>query len=298
MHQKKPSLSILLPAYNYPRGIRRILEKIECHLDDNIEVIIADNSTGSPVLLEVQEFISKYPNNIFYHHHSPTTGPIKNWNWILAHASGDYCVLIHHDEYPQGDNYIPIVLEEINQNPTLDFFLFEVVLDFPKQGISVKHISAFVQRVILRYFPEYLFRRNVVGPTAALVIRRSIFPLFDEKLAWLVDVDMYYRLFSKDYRWKMIKNQKIFSEQQRFDSLTAEIGKNRERICCEELQYIGTKFSISAPWIKTAKVDNVISRLSNGVKCEFEKIIWYTYRALSRGIFFAKFISAKIKVFF
>lgn len=95
-----PLVTIGIPTYNRPVGLRHVLN---CALEQtyqNIEIIIADNC--SEPKLAVDEVIKNYSqdNRVVYFRHEKNIGPMNNFEFLLRKAKGKYFIW-----FPDDDNY-------------------------------------------------------------------------------------------------------------------------------------------------------------------------------------------------
>jgi hypothetical protein len=120
-------------------------------------------------------------------------------------------------------------------------------------GVNKKlriHLPQVIQKVTCNYFPSYLFRRNVIGPTSCLVARRNLFPKFDENLRWLVDVDMYWRLLISTKSFSIDNDLQIGSISNRTSSITQTIAGEVDEIRISELNYLNQKYKNASIWLE------------------------------------------------
>ncbi|MFT6404788.1 MAG: glycosyltransferase involved in cell wall biosynthesis [Marinomonas primoryensis] len=245
-------LSILLPAYNYPEGIHKILSEIsEANEDvkDKFEVVIYDNSSFENDVKREFEYYKNNIKEITYKHYYPELGPSDNWNQLISNSRGKYFILIHHDEFPLSDDFVVEVLKKIENNPSTDLFLLDCFLMNKSKRLITRHIPTWIRVFVIKFFPTYLFRRNVVGPTASLIIRKDLQPTFDKNLKWLLDVDEYFGLFRNKIKWIFCKDIQICSYIDRGNSLTSSLGDDIGSIWKKELIYLAGKYSIKSPWL-------------------------------------------------
>ena len=240
--EKEIELSVLLPSYNYPEGIERVLSSLLAGGGDkSVEIIISDNSRDCSLQNVVKKF-TKSKTKIYYTHNNPATDPAENWNSLIKKAKGSYYVLIHHDEFLGSDDFFPQILKYIKEEPDMDFFMLDCILMNFKKSFFRRHVPNSIRSFVVDKYPGYLFKRNVVGPTASLVIKNNNVELFDGNIFWLLDVDMYYRLITNSKKWKLINNIKIVSYIDRGNSLTSSLGNNIPRVRKDELFIIGNKY--------------------------------------------------------
>lgn len=245
----RPLLSILLPTYGYCEGVRRILSLLQSLPCPVCELIVLDDSPDDKVEQEVMYCCSVAGLRVTYQHNRPALGVPANWNTLLDKARGEYCLLIHHDEFPIGDNFVVNLIQELRKDPDVDVIMFDCVLIDPKNGCCRRHLPIWLRAFVVNRFPQYLFRRNVIGPTASLVIRRTLFPRFDTRLRWFVDVDVYVRLLKVIRRLKLCPQIQIGSIIGRSDSITAGLGPFISQLEREERAYLKGVHHTSSFWL-------------------------------------------------
>lgn len=244
-------LSILLPAYNYPEGIFKILNEIsetDEKFKDLFEVVIYDNSTIENGVKNEFEFYKDKIKKITYKHYCPLFGAGDNWNQLIEKSKGKYFILIHHDEFPISKGFVAEILKQIERDPNIDLILLDCLLMHKSRKMLTRHIPSHIRLFLIRLYPIYLFRRNLIGPTASLVVRKKLGIDFDVNLKWLIDVDLYFRLLRKKPKIKFCNKIQICSYVDRDDSITNSLGKGIASIKRKELIYLSKKYKYNSIW--------------------------------------------------
>lgn len=234
----QPLLSVLIPAYNYADGVMRIVVPLMKEGRTDLEILIHDDSSDDQVERAVQSF-----PGLCYVRNRPSRGAIDNWNGLLASARGHYILLVHHDDYPLSEQFASELIADLESYAWPDILLLScathnVVRDRMKMGVC-----NWIRLLVARRLPFYLFRRNVIGPPAAMVVRRDLFESFDGRLKWLVDVEAYYRLFVKGSRSIQCSRLVMVSSTGLPGAITTGIQDDKSSIASSELAYIAAKFS-------------------------------------------------------
>ena len=272
MTQKKLLLSVLIPTYNYPIGVERILSKLSSEYSEDIEIIVFDDSSDN----EVHNVCTAYKDAFYsfiYKHNDPAMGAVVNWNSLLDEAQGEYCLLLHHDEFPLGDNFVNKVADALSINAAIDVLIMDLVLVDINTGFIRQHAPGWLRNLSAKYFPEYLFRRNIIGPVSTLIVRRSVFPRFNEKLQWLVDVELYVRLFTQGITIKTAANIQIGSAPDKNHSITSSLGNEVFRIKQKELGYLLDLYGDTF-WIKKFNWKNLVHLLLYLI----ESLLWINFK--------------------
>lgn len=190
----QPLLTVLIPAYEYAEGVKEILDSIAGSVTDRIEVIIFDDSKTDHVEDLVREH--EISEKIIYRRNRPGLGAISNWNSLLREAKGSYVLMLHHDEWPMGENFFGRIVERIEEKPK-DVFLLDLYFSSVNGRHVYMYMPAMLRAFVVRLVPAYLYRRNVLGAPSVLVLRRDLAIQFDPRLPRLVDVDWYVRIFER-----------------------------------------------------------------------------------------------------
>ncbi len=266
-------LSVLIPAYGYAEGVRRILSSFGDAPPDEVEILIYDDSRDEQVSQLVANISRQYRGNLHYRRNRPALGAVANWNSLLEQATGEYVILLHHDEYPLGERFAERVLDLLNMAPEVDVFVMECILR-PSTGTDVRpHLPGMIRKLVLKYFPAYLFKRCVVGPASCLLVRRALYPRFDERLRWMVDVEAYFRLRQATARWRVCGDLKIGSTFDRKDSITASIKEELKDLDAQERVYLSQKYPVARVWLAPRE---------HWILNALEGIAWVAMRVVTR----------------
>ena len=136
-------------------------------------------------------------------------------------------MLLHHDELPLGPNFLSRLLAVL-RHTSQDVFMMDVSLLNRSLVAKRRHVPSVLRDFVIRYIPGYLFCRNVIGPTASLVVRKNSYPLFNTGLKWLVDVELYYRLRLNTKNWETLRGFEVGSVQGGHMTVTQSIQDHLE----------------------------------------------------------------------
>lgn len=91
-------VSVGIPTYNRPQGLRRTLECITGQSYQNLEIIVSDNaSTSNETARVVQEFMREDPR-IQYVRQPENIGSIPNFQFVLGKATGEFFMWAADDD--------------------------------------------------------------------------------------------------------------------------------------------------------------------------------------------------------
>ncbi|MFH1777348.1 MAG: glycosyltransferase family 2 protein, partial [Candidatus Omnitrophota bacterium] len=101
-----PLVSIGVPTYNCPQGLRRSLECICSQAYKNLEIIVSDNCSPDPsVEATVREFSEK-DRRIKYFRQEENKGMVFNFQFVISKATGDYFMWLADDDWFEESSYI------------------------------------------------------------------------------------------------------------------------------------------------------------------------------------------------
>lgn len=270
----EPLLSILIPVFNYPEGLVRILHGLNLTNADRYEVLVSDNSDDDRCKKIMEDWRTKSKFNITYIRNIPAIGPVLNWNKLLDTAKGNFSLLIHHDEFAIGSDFLSQLVDKIEKSPEKDIFILDCILVDPETGRNVPHIPSFIKSLLLKGRPTYLFRRNYIGPSATVVCRTKFYPRFDKRLIWLVDTDLYVHMFLKSRKYMYLPNIKVGSLQGRKDSITAKISGSLKVIKAREISYLAKTKGFNDMWLNNDLFSKILRSL--------EFVIWGLMRVTTK----------------
>lgn len=98
-----PLVSVGIPTFNRPNGLKRTLENITAQRYKNLEIIVSDNcSTDVDVEAVVQSFMQN-DLRISYHRQITNIGSWQNFLFVLKKARGDYFMWAADDDEWEPD---------------------------------------------------------------------------------------------------------------------------------------------------------------------------------------------------
>ena len=117
MQTDMPLVSVGLPIYNRPEGLRRTLECFVNQTYANIEIIIADNCSPDPEVEKIaREYVAK-DDRISYFRHEENKGWGYNTNFVIEKAKGEYFLRATDDDW-WDVTFVEKVMNLMLSNPT------------------------------------------------------------------------------------------------------------------------------------------------------------------------------------
>ena len=111
----EPLVTVGLPTYNRPAGLKKCLETIISQSYKNLEIIISDNcSTDEKVQQVILEFAAK-DSRIKHFRQAVNIGLEENFNFVYAKATADYFTWMSDDDY-FDNNYVTECVQFLQRN--------------------------------------------------------------------------------------------------------------------------------------------------------------------------------------
>jgi glycosyltransferase involved in cell wall biosynthesis len=114
--RNNPLVSVGIPTYNRPDGLRRTLECITGQTYKNLEIIVSDNcSPGPETEIIAREFMAKDPR-IQYYRQETNKGPLFNFLFVLEKATSEYFLWAADDDMWEKE-FIEYVVKPLQNDP-------------------------------------------------------------------------------------------------------------------------------------------------------------------------------------
>jgi len=101
-----PLVSVGIPTYNGPEGLRRTLEQITAQTYSHLEIIVSDNCSPNKEVKKITEEFAAKDTRIQYFRHDLNMGMSFNFQFVLKKASGEYFMWASDD-----DEWEPLFIE-------------------------------------------------------------------------------------------------------------------------------------------------------------------------------------------
>ena len=215
-------LSVIIPSFNNLTLFEKSLNSVIRQKNIILEIIIVDDSHTD----KIEEYIRTLNDNrILYYKNRPSKGAVKNWNFGLELANGNYITILHHDEY-YGDP-INQLSKLFKNSKNYDILISKINVIRPDSTIYQLPIYDSIRFFVLNYIPSFLFFYNFIGPVSCVIFKNDKMIFFNIDMKWLVDVEWYYRLFSNK-KIKYFNQSKIYSILAHDEKITNNINPEKE----------------------------------------------------------------------
>jgi hypothetical protein len=274
----RPLLSVLVPTYNHANGLGRIVTSLGALAQGSqIELRVHDDSSDDRAAAAIEQIVQTCACGI-YRRNQPPQGAVRNWNGLLDAAAGEYALLMHHDEYFEGEQTLKDALLRLHKDTSVDGLVFPCRVVSARFPMGRLHMPARIARWIVERYPGYMLRRNPIGAPSTLLLRRSMYPRYDERLRWLVDCELYVRaIVAHRPRLIFLTGPGVVSDGAGAVSITSSLGPSIKPIMADELRLLQRQGLPQArgAWLVSASSSAKLART-------FESVAWTAFRAIQR----------------
>jgi glycosyltransferase involved in cell wall biosynthesis len=104
--ESSPLISIGVPTYNRPEGLRKTLHAITRQSYSNLQIIVSDNASPGGDVREIVEGFSKHDARIQFYRHEINMGATYNFMFVLENATSEYFIWAADDDEWVGDDFL------------------------------------------------------------------------------------------------------------------------------------------------------------------------------------------------
>jgi glycosyltransferase involved in cell wall biosynthesis len=197
---KLPRISVLIPTYNYARYLPEAIESVLEQDWRDLELLISDDGSTDGSAEVIAAYAAK-DSRIRFQIHPTNLGMVRNWNWCLSEARGEYIKFLFGDDKLASRQALGKLLELLESTPSATLAasaryvvgekseILELWDDFRKSGV---HNGS---EVIVRCLNE---TGNLIGePSAALFRKRDAARGFNLRYRQLVDLEFWFHLLEQ-----------------------------------------------------------------------------------------------------
>lgn len=112
MSSTQPLVTVGIPTFNRPDGLRRSLDCISRQTYPNLEIIVSDNASPGDETRNVVEDCMARDARIRYVRQPSNLGATANFQYLLDAASGEYFLWVSDDDW-RAPSYIEVLLHEL-----------------------------------------------------------------------------------------------------------------------------------------------------------------------------------------
>lgn len=187
----EPKVSVGIPTYNRPDGLRETLQRISEQTYRNLEILVSDNhSINSDAVAQVVSEFAARDSRINFYRQENNIGAIPNFRFLLGCATGDYFLWAADDDLLEQD-YIKKCMAALHKNTSAIIGItgFDVE-DQMQAPVIKKEYTKYLQAlpaestyIRLRNYilqPEYFGKYRILW---GVIKRKELIEAFDEVLS-------------------------------------------------------------------------------------------------------------------
>jgi len=226
-----PSISILLPTYNYARFLPEAIESVLAQDWTDYELLISDDRSTDGSAAIIAAYAARDPR-IRFQLQPVNLGMVANWNWCLRQARGEYVKFLFGDDRLESPRALRALRDALAHHPSASLAasarsilnaesaLVGLWDEFREAGLHPG--PAVVQRCLRE-------TRNLIGePSVTLFRRRDAARGFDPRYRQLVDLEFWFHLLEQGdfvYLPDPLCSFRRHTAQQSEQHAIAEVGK-------------------------------------------------------------------------
>jgi len=193
---KSPSVSVLIPTYNYACFLAEAIESVLMQDFRDFELLIVDDCSADHTAEVVKPFCSR-DARVRFSANSINLGMVNNWNHCLRQARGEYIKFLFGDDKLSDPKALGKMIALLRKNPSAVLAASaRTILDEKSSVIDVwrplRDGCHNGREIIEACLIEY---GNLIGEPSSVLFRKSAAQRgFDAKLVQIVDVEMWFHL--------------------------------------------------------------------------------------------------------
>ncbi|MEO6785383.1 MAG: glycosyltransferase [Chthoniobacteraceae bacterium] len=191
-----PRVSVLIPTYRYAGYLREALDSVVAQDFADFEVIVSDDCSGDGSAEILREYAAR-DSRIRAHMQPANIGMVRNWNWCLARARGEFVQYVFGDDMLAQPAALGKMVALLDAHPEAALAASaRNVIDEKSRVVGTRsHLGAPGLHASANTALRCLVEGNIIGEPSAVMFRRSAAARgFSESYAQLVDLEMWLHL--------------------------------------------------------------------------------------------------------
>jgi glycosyltransferase involved in cell wall biosynthesis len=229
-------ISICVPTYEMHGSggiyLGALFDSIERQTYKDFEVIISDHSQDDGVMSICEEWTQKI--QVRYYRNTEGRGNASiNINNAIRQARGEVIKPMHQDDFFYSDHCLASIAEALQKTPGSSWGVCGYMHTDAEGARFFRYRVPFYNRNIIK-------ADNTIGAPAVLFYRNDG-ELFDEKLIWMNDCELYYRLFVR-HGLPIVIKEPLIAIRLWGNQVTTSISKQKEEF---EIAHSLSKYGIA-----------------------------------------------------
>jgi glycosyltransferase involved in cell wall biosynthesis len=193
-----PRVSVIIPVYNDPEGIRTTLRSLEAQSCPETvhEVIIVDNDSTDETSSVIREFCERNPGTMNMYVEDDVQNSYAARNTGIEEATGEILAFVDADEWMDED-WVRRIIESM-EGTERRYVGTDVEMVMPSSDRSL----AAHYNYVFGFSVEEEIERRQFAPTCCLLVRKSVINdvgAFDERLVSGGDLEFGQRVYAEGY---------------------------------------------------------------------------------------------------
>jgi len=249
-NQRKPEVSVIIPAYNGARYICECIESVLNQTYRHFEIIVIDDGSTDNTREVLEPYIRNSSIRYFY---QDNAGPGAARNFGIKYAQGSYISFCDQDDWYEKDS-LEHRLNLYEKHPELGLVCSDFLTAFMTNDYNeVVYGESYVKELnLLERIPNacietkeknvYIFNMNVfpemiLAPfvwIGTMMIHKEVFDkvgIFDEKLRWSADTDIQIRI-SRNYSIGFLNTSTAFYREHGSNMCQSQYSLYNDQIKC------------------------------------------------------------------
>jgi glycosyltransferase involved in cell wall biosynthesis len=162
----KPTVSVIIPSYNYGHFLVRAIESVLAQTYQDFEIIVADDHSSDDTENIMEHYIKKH-RGVRYIRQKENVGQSKNRNTAISMASGEFIALLDADDWLHPE-YLATCMPKFKKKSV--GVVYTANMFHYKDGSQLKP----EQKIISGYIYNELYINNFIG--TSVIFRKEAMP--------------------------------------------------------------------------------------------------------------------------
>jgi glycosyltransferase involved in cell wall biosynthesis len=189
----QPLISIAIPTYEmHDKGAEFLnfaLNGIYHQTYKNIEVVVSDHSLNDSIKTVCDSWTAKRLNVLYFRNTLERGSSSANINNAIRCSSGKYIKILFQDDFLYCADAIEKTVKAFEMEPDKKWLIS--ACEHSYDGVHV------YRPFYPKYHDDIHLGNNTISSPSVMTLRNIDVELFDQKLIWLMDVELYKRTYHK-----------------------------------------------------------------------------------------------------
>lgn len=191
-----PRVSVLIPTYRYARYLAEAVDSVLAQDFGDFELLISDDCSGDGSREIMEAYAARDPR-VRIHIHAENIGMVRNWNWCLTQARGEFVKYVFGDDRLARADALGkmVAMLDAHADAALAASARELIDERSDSAGRMDTLGAPGLHGAGETMMRCLAEGNIIGePTAVMFRRAAAARGFSETYRQLVDLEMWLHL--------------------------------------------------------------------------------------------------------